>query len=54
MRYSPEFVEWDLSEVETAQSVYHLKRGPSRQIQLTALAKIKSSPHAAGLRDLLE
>jgi RNA polymerase primary sigma factor len=25
-----------------------------RQIQLTALAKIKSSPHAAGLRDLLD
>jgi RNA polymerase primary sigma factor len=33
---------------------FDVTRERIRQIQLTALAKIKSSPHAAGLRDLLE
>jgi len=33
---------------------FDVTRERIRQIQLTALAKIKSSPHAAGLRDLLD
>jgi RNA polymerase primary sigma factor len=33
---------------------FDVTRERIRQIQLTALAKLKSSPHAAGLRDLLE
>jgi RNA polymerase primary sigma factor len=33
---------------------FDVTRERIRQIQLTALAKIKSSPHAASLRDLLD
>ena len=40
--------------LEEVGEKFDVTRERIRQIQLTALAKIKSSPHAAGLRDLLE
>ncbi|TCJ15654.1 sigma-70 family RNA polymerase sigma factor [Rubrobacter taiwanensis] len=40
--------------LEEVGEKFDVTRERIRQIQLTALAKIKSSPHAAGLRDLLD
>jgi len=43
-----------LGDPLTVGERFDVTRERIRQIQLTALAKIKSSPHAASLRDLLD